>query len=101
MMSGEDWAQIIAAVGGSIVLIVGAWNARAVSRRTTSLETAVATNHGKRPGEYLEMVGEMKFDLALMNGKLDRMVEILADHTTQDAENFKVLRHMIAGKVDK
>lgn len=44
---------------------------------------AMKTNHGKRPGEYLEMVAELKADLAA--------------HTIQDADNFSKLSAQLGG----
>lgn len=120
-LSGDDWVKIIGSIGSAAVAVVGAFAAYMVSaNRKAVAATAAAveanekavqvsadlasdlkTNHGKRPGEYLEMVGEVRVDIAVINSKLDRVVEILAQHTTQDAENFYALRQILSGKADK
>jgi hypothetical protein len=62
-----------------------AWRASVHSKGTN---INIQTNHGKRPGEYLEMVAE----------NLERINDIgeqLAAHTEQDGENFREIARMI------
>jgi hypothetical protein len=59
---------------GTIILAVGGIYAARVGRSVKAVHEEVRTNHGKRAGEYLEMVPDM--------------MKLLAEHTVQDADQF-------------
>lgn len=72
--------------------IAGFVKLRSISRENRdhleALRADMHTNHGKTPGEHLEMIGQVALDVALLDRKLDA-------HTAQDAENFAALRDAI------
>lgn len=59
----------------------------------------VTTNHGKRPGEYLEQIADLRTEVGLLAHQVDRSMSLvfdkLVEHTAQDAENFAALREAI------
>lgn len=68
---------VVIALAGAVTGFFS-WRASVHSKSTRD---DLQTNHGKRPGEYLEMIQEVRKDLA--------------NHTLQDAENFDRLSEHI------
>lgn len=73
------------------------WFAYLSARRSGETKTQVETNHGKRPGEYIELIADLvdiakggatKEDVQALHGAL-------TEHTKADAENFEALRSSI------
>lgn len=57
------WGSAVAAVPTTIAAATGLYFALRSNRKTRAatedLHSDMRTNHGKRPGEYLEMIGEL------------------------------------------
>lgn len=75
---------VIAAVIGTIV----------TAKRQKATDASLATNHGKRPGEYLELIGDV---VELARGlptteDMRRFNLALEEHTADDARSFAVLK---------
>lgn len=84
-------------------LVTGAFGATATAfqtlrmkRETKALRADVATNHGMRPGEYLEKihaeVANIKSLVVQSALHTASLADQLADHTISDAVNFEELR---------
>jgi len=90
----EGFLQGLAAVIAAVAAMRAASHAKQGRKDT-------ATNHGKRPGEYLEMVAEIRDGQDAMTTEMSALARLIAEHTIQDAQNFAELRMLIAGKADK
>lgn len=66
-----------------------AWRSERHAKR---VDKKTDTNHGKTPGEYLEMI------LDVRESQLD-LHQSLLEHTEQDARNFEQLAHLIKSSV--
>lgn len=64
------------------------------------LEQKVETNHGKRPGEYLEMIDDVRRQvdgLAVTVGEgVGELKAIMASHTAEDSERFDALNAQLS-----
>lgn len=69
--------------------------AKANTAATVAAHADLKTNHGKRPGEYLEMVADVQVDVQALAHKVDKVIALIADHTVQDATNFSELRALV------
>lgn len=89
-------------IGGVVSIIVAviavspAWyEARKSRKQSEATAVAIATNHGKRPGEYLELIAAGVNDLR--EGQDEVRAEVadlratLGAHTESDAVNFAFL----------
>lgn len=75
---------VVIAVFGAISAFF-AWRAQVAAK---NVDKKTETNHGKTPGEYLEMI------LDVRESQLD-LHQTLLDHTEQDAKNFEKLAALI------
>lgn len=95
MSPSDAWSYIIAAViAGFFALAVTMLQVRASTRLATKVSEVhdeVRTNHGVRQGQRIEDLG---VDVAWIRGQMVTKQE-LADHTKQDAENFREIRGLI------
>jgi hypothetical protein len=92
-LSEGGTVAIVVAIVGAIGLVVPAaingWvQTSKLNRKVDELGSAIATNHGKRPGEYLEMVAEALQATVHIRHTLD-------EHTIQDQERFDELTAQI------
>ena len=91
---------VIVAVFGSITGFF-AWRASVHSKGTRD---DIQTNHGKRPGEYLEMsadIPEIAMRVSNIEAEQAKVAQELAAHTIQDATNFGLLtKLMLTAKQD-
>ena len=81
MVSAISENFAIALLGAGVTLVV---SLVALFGQLASIKASVKTNHGKRPGEYLEMIAELLEGQGEIKAQLDA-------HTTQDAERFDEL----------
>lgn len=67
------------------------------ARRSGQTKAQVETNHGKRPGEYLELIADLVDSMknAATSEDVKALHAVLADHTRADAENFEALQSAI------
>lgn len=84
-MDDAALASIVVALISTIGLIV---NGVIANRRTKNLQSDLQTNHGKRPGEYLEMIHDVR------ESQLD-LKKALIEHTEQDSQRFEELAALI------
>lgn len=109
----DDYLHDIIVTGGTIAvsLIGGGYLLHCRTKREIrGISESIQTNHGKRPGEYLEMVADIKEDVAAIRMNQADMKVDLADvkddvsdlkgafteHQAQDADNFGELKGDIA-----
>lgn len=76
-----DPISAIFAFLGLCLTILSAW----ILKETKGTHKEVKTNHGKRAGEYLEMLDPLREQVALHS-------RLLLDHTKSDDTNFEILR---------
>lgn len=91
---------MIVAIAGAVTSYF-AWRASVNSKK---VDRKTETNHGRTPGEYLEMVLEVKdgvLDLKQsfvdVKGQVVNLHEQLSAHTEQDARNFEDLATLVKG----
>lgn len=82
-------SAVILAIAGIVVALVQQVRTQ---RKVSEVHDALKTNHGKRPGEYLEMVGELSEQVAKIDRGLSAVACTVADHTLADEVNFQVIR---------
>lgn len=82
-------SAVILAIAGIVVALVQQVRTQ---RKVSEVHDALKTNHGKRPGEYLEMVGDLAEQVTRLDRKVDTVAGTLADHTVADAVNFEEQR---------
>lgn len=107
MVGSNPWdvaQQFMLTIGVVMSALFAYLSARRSREGTDSIREqndALHTNHGLRPGEYLEMIGDVvtlaknaatKDELKSLE---DRMGQLLDDHTAQDYENFQLLHSEI------
>ena len=79
----------VAAASAILVAMINAWvQTKVLHRKMDDLAASVSTTHGTRPGEYLEMVGE----LVVRGHDLERKLD---EHSELDAERFEELTDRI------
>lgn len=70
------------------LLVTGTFAILQVRRKASDAEAAIRTNHGLRPGEYLEMVADVKVMVADLSVSVSDLKHALVEHTAADAEHF-------------
>lgn len=58
---------------------------RETHERVARLEDLIQTNHGKTPGQYLEMVAEIKTSALLTQGMVEAQGLLLGQHVAKPA----------------
>lgn len=98
---------VLAALIAAAAAVIGPWlQGRKTRKATTALSADIATNHGKRPGEYLEEihaglicgreeVADIRRLVVLQTEHSANLARQLADHTVADAVNFQELHSLI------
>jgi hypothetical protein len=78
---GQGDATVIGALLASLAAVGVAWfqGRRAAGAATTAAQM-ISTNHGTRPGEYLEMIGQIHTEVALLRGEVGAVVAAINDH---------------------
>lgn len=89
--------SLVAQVGAIIASVVGAY---AVLHRKTreelkGIRQEVATNHGLRAGEYLEMIADVSEDMSKARIDMAELKVLFAEHQSQDDANFAAVRRGI------
>lgn len=92
-------AILAAAVTASGAAAVAWVQTRKARRSTDNLRADIATNHGMRPGEYLEQihaeVADIRSLVVLSAQEQARVAAELAAHTIADTDNFGELRRLL------
>lgn len=101
-------AVLVAAIG-ALGLIVNTYISLGTRKAAENIDRKTETNHGRSPGQYLEMVMEVRDQvldvrddiLAVRRSQMsveqsqDDLHEALIQHTAQDSENFDQLAALI------
>jgi hypothetical protein len=87
-----DPTPVIAAVIIGVFGLIGVYFQHRTTRRVEQMHDALKTNHGKRPGEYLELVGELDEKVDRLERAVGVVAATVADHTVADESNFAQLR---------
>jgi hypothetical protein len=86
--------HIAQAVEAVAIAIAGFFSWRS-AKRAKSVDVKTETNHGKSPGEYLEMVLDVKEAvLEVRDGQLE-LREKFDAHTEQDRVNFERIQALV------
>lgn len=113
-ISEAGTVAIVVATLGALGLVVPAalngWvQMSKLNRKVDDLHSAMNTNHGKRPGEYLEMVAEIATRQAhmvegvahmserqvAMAKNIGHITDALNEHTVQDERRFAEIQQSI------
>lgn len=86
---------IVAAIGGGSVVAAAWLPSRKTRKAVEAVHTEVKTNHGKSAYQYLEMVADVKEMVESNRQDQAEIVQLIADHTAQDASNFDELRRQL------
>ncbi len=78
---GQGDAAVIGALLASLTAVAVAWfQGNKAAGAATSAAALISTNQGTRPGEYLEMIGDIQATLAMMDGKVDHLLGSVVKH---------------------
>lgn len=81
--------MILEAAIGASGAVAAAWlTSRGVRKE-------IRTNHGKRAGEYLEMIGPLATKVEDVAADTKAFVQLLAAHEAHDEDNFRRLRRQV------
>lgn len=102
-LTGVEWEGVIAALATGAVTVLTAVGiaTRQSARHVKGVRRDLETNHGKRPGEYLEMVADVKVGQDIVSAQLSNLTAHLVAHAELDAKNFKELRELLEVKAPK
>lgn len=84
-------AALIAGIFGVVVAVIQVRSSARITAKVAEVHEEVRTNHGVRQGQRIE---DLSVDVAWIRGQMVTKQE-LADHTKQDAENFREIRGLI------
>lgn len=90
-------AVLVALITAAAAVVVAFLN----RKKLNEVDRKLTTNHGKDAYEYLEMVAEVKDEMADLKLGQAELKEALLEHTAQDSQNFEDLKVLIATKQDK
>jgi hypothetical protein len=100
-VTGSSYMDLAIAMVGVVGLYV---QNRRTSKKVSAVQEDIATNHGRKPFEYLEMVADLKEDMAEARIRTANIHTLLVDqrrmleeHTAQDEKNFTELKDLIGG----
>lgn len=109
-ISEANITNVLVAVVGLVGVLGAAWASVRAARearmsrqelkaQVAEVSSAVATNHGLRPGEYLEQIADVRTELgihgAAMDARLDSILRVLGEHTLEDQMRFDELHRAL------
>lgn len=80
VLSSPDAAAFGALLASMTAVMVAWFQGHKAAGAATQASDLIATNSGMRPGEYLELIGKIHGTLALLDGKVDTLVDSQVDH---------------------